>query len=152
MTRHIHAGANRVLELMPARLKSSPKWLAIGAVTGALGCVAAATLISPVAIGALPVWSGLGAAIAGIVQAVRKEHGLDEATVTGEDYSEAVCAAALFAVLLEIQGRGEEAITRILDVVANDDIPEMSDPAAVSRWLDSVRHRFDLALVREAKP
>ena len=152
MTRHIHAGANRVLELMPARLKSSPKWLAIGAVTGALGCVAAATLISPVAIGALPVWSGLGAAIAGIVQAVRKEHGLDEATVTGEDYSEAVCAAALFAVLLEIQGRGEEAITRILDVVANDDIPEMSDPAAVSRWLDSVRHRFDLALAREAKP
>ena len=68
------------------------------------------------------------------------------------DSGSEMLAAALFAVLLEIQGRGEEAITRILDVVANDDIPEMSDPAAVSRWLDSVRHRFDLALAREAKP
>ncbi len=151
MSRHLQAGANRVLELMPARLRSSPKWLAIGAVTGSLGCVAAAAMISPVAIGALPVWSGLGAAIAGIMQAVRKESGQDEATVTGEDYSEAVCAAALFAVLLETQGRGEEAITRILDAVANDDPPEMSEPEAVSHWLDEVRHRFDIALAAEAK-
>lgn len=152
MTRHIQAGANRVLELMSPRLKSSPKWLAIGAVTGALGCVAAATLISPVAIGALPVWSGLGAAIAGIVKATRKDYGQSEATSSGDDYSEAVCAATLFVVLLETQGQGEEAITRILDAVADDDPPEMPDSEAASRWLDSVRHRFDIALAMEAKP
>ena len=114
--------------------------------------MAAATLISPVAIGALPVWSGLGAAIAGIVQAARKEYGQDEAIVTAEDYSEAVCAAALFTVLLESQGRGELEITRILDFIANDDPPKMQDQEAVARWLDSVRHLYDLALAIEAKP
>jgi hypothetical protein len=152
-------GAESVVSLLPVRLKASPKWAAAGAAAGALGCVAAATLLSPAAIAALPMWSGIGAGIAAVTAMYRKERGGDEdhdETSLDEssppDLTNAVRAAALFALLLELQGRGETTITRVLDRSIPDDDMIPSNGADARAWLDDVRHRFDLALAQEAAP
>ena len=69
VTAALRAGADRVVQLLPARLRMRPAWVASGAVAGALGCVAAATLLAPVAITALPVWSALGAVVGAVTGA-----------------------------------------------------------------------------------
>jgi hypothetical protein len=162
----IKSSAQRIADLLPERLRLSPRWLAAGAAAGALGCVAAASLISPVAIGALPVWSGIGAAIAAVV---RPSNGTVEevgATDAKANVGEAVRAAALFAVLLELQGQEERVITRVLDQVIVDEGDDQlivggrsrsgerdvsdSDAEPVRRWLEEMRHRLDMALSREA--
>ncbi|HEB60775.1 MAG TPA: DUF2868 domain-containing protein, partial [Phycisphaeraceae bacterium] len=48
MSLHFKTGAERMLDLMPARLKKSPKWLVAGATTGALACVSAGVFAAPV--------------------------------------------------------------------------------------------------------
>ena len=114
-------------------------------------------LISPVAIGALPLWSAIGAAVAAAVQP-----GGGGAKIAGEsepgDWSDAVRAATLFALLLELQGRDETTISRVLegaieedDALGDGERPE-GRARACAEWLDDVRHRFDLALAREARP
>ncbi len=74
---------------------------------------------------------------------------IDEAT-NGGDAGDAVRAAALFALLLELQGRGEAEISRVLDrALPPDDDPgtiRPGDAAACERWLGELRHRLDLAL------
>ncbi|MHC4493449.1 MAG: hypothetical protein ACYTDU_17715, partial [Planctomycetota bacterium] len=143
----LRGGAERMVGLLPPRLKTSSRWLAAGAVAGALGCVAAATLVTPVAISALPVWSGLGAGLAAAIRVAtggREKLSGDDATAPGE----AVRAATLFALVLELQGRGEAAITRILDKTAAAEQEE--EIADVRSFLDGVRHRLDLALGEEA--
>jgi hypothetical protein len=61
-----------------------------------------------------------------------------------------VNAAALFAVVLELQGRDETEITRIIDRVAGEeDPPVMRDVESVRAWLDALRRRLDLALEAE---
>ena len=151
----LEAGAQGVVRLLPQRLKLDPRWIASGAAAGVLGCVAAATLLAPVAITALPLWTVTGAAIA---------WGIRAATSSGEDQAEedrtpetqragAVRSAALFALLLELQGRDEAAITRILDeVVDRDGVVEIDSTPDARRWLDGIRHRFDLALAGEGVP
>ncbi len=96
ITPHVKRGADRVLDLLPPRLKRSPKWLAAGAMSGALGCVAASVLLSPVAIGALPMWSAIGAAIAAVAQpATRNTSDESEDSNDRRALDEAVRAAAL---------------------------------------------------------
>ncbi len=145
----LQGGARRMTELLPRRLRLKPRWLAAGATAGALGCVAAATLVSPAAIASLPLWAGLGS----VLTAVLPDRSNPTGTATEEpvttDLGQGVGAAALFAVLLELQGRDEAAITRIIDQVAGDDVPVMEDAGAVRRWLDDLRHRLDLALSQE---
>ncbi|MDY7109499.1 MAG: hypothetical protein SYC29_12765, partial [Planctomycetota bacterium] len=146
--------ATRIAEMLPDRLRRSPKWLAAGALSGALGCVTAAMFISPVAIGALPLWSAIGAAVAGVVQPGGKSRPADARDGADDRLgpADALRSAALFALLLELQGREEAAITRILDrtlpegEVDDADLADADDRAA---WLDEVRHRFDLALAAE---
>lgn len=151
----LRGGARRVVDLLPPRLRASPRWLAAGAAAGALGCVAAGLLVTPAAVAALPTWSALGAAVGGAVQAFRgRGRGGEEAAEPGADapvFDEAVRAAALFAALLELQGRGEAAIARVLDGVLDDDGPPIADAAAARAWLEGFRHRFDLALAAEAR-
>lgn len=151
--------AQRFTQLLPERLKRSPKWLAAGALSGALGCVAAATLISPVAIAALPTWSLIGAAVAAALQKSGGDVEKDDAGSTTH-YDRAVHAAALFALLLELQGRDEATITSIFDQVLEDDIhgtvldgatdsagvDVIRDAADTRRYLDQLRHRVDVAL------
>ena len=151
----LRGGAERVVSLLPARLRVRPGWLAAGAAAGALGCVAAATLVAPVAISALPAWTGLGAAVAGAVAAATGAHARGAEAGPPQDTSggDAVRAAALFALLLELQGRGEATITRVLDqVLPEDDALDAGDARAVRGWLDGLRHRLDLALAAEGGP
>ncbi|HVP73330.1 MAG TPA: DUF2868 domain-containing protein [Phycisphaerales bacterium] len=146
------AGARRFVDFMPDRLKRSPKWLAAGASAGALGCIAAAAMISPIAISALPIWSGLGAAIAAVMQPTGTKA---QAEVNGERSSGGIDAAmrsaALFAMLLEMQGYQERTITRVLDAVVTDNDNANIDASRARLWLNDLRHRFDLALAKEAR-
>ncbi|MHC5002613.1 MAG: DUF2868 domain-containing protein [Planctomycetota bacterium] len=154
MTGQIRRSAERVVELLPGRLRSSPRWLAAGAVTGALGCVTAAMLVSPVAISALPIWSGLGAAVAAAVRLgtdMQGEPEPDEPVRPATDLDAAVRCAALFAVLLELQGGDEAWISRSLEYTfpGESDAPLRSAGDAAA-WLDETRHRLDVTLAREA--
>jgi len=153
----VRHSATRVAGLLPDRLKRSPKWLAAGALSGALGCVTAAMLLSPAAIGALPLWSAIGAAIAAVAQPGGKRSAADEAS--DEEFrtsvADAVRSAALFALLLELQGRQEAAISRVLDRTLGDDEGDdasLAGPDACARWLDEIRHRLDMALAAEERP
>jgi hypothetical protein len=144
----LKSSANQMLNLLPERLRRNPKWYAAGALAGAMGCVAAATLVSPAAIAALPMWAGLGAALSMVVKPKESAASTDE-TVEA-DLANSVSSAALFAILLELQGRDEVQITRIIDRVAGDNEPPIINNADVARqWLDTLRHRFDLAQATE---
>lgn len=142
LPKQLRHSADRVIRLLPQRLSLQPRWLAAGAAAGALGCIAAATLIAPVAIASLPMWSAIGAALAALVPSTGKN-------ITPQPMAtDAVRAAALFAILLELQGRGEASITRILDQTLVDDATfELGN---AREWLDQLRHRLDLAIARES--
>lgn len=154
----IRSSADRMVSLLPDRLRRSPKWLAAGAAAGALGCVAAATFISPIAISALPMWSAIGAALGAIIQPAKRREDEDEKSnseLTADRaaaMTDAVRAAALFAMLLELQGRNEAGITRVLDAATADleNDQALDSPQAVRVWLDQLRHQFDMAMAREA--
>ena len=149
----LRAGAQRVTSLLPPRLRVDARWMACGALAGALGCVAAATLLSPVAIAALPMWTAIGAAVATATRAVKSvdAEAADGETTDSAARGNALRAAALFSLLLELQGRDEVAITRILDqAIAEDAAIDVDALDAARRWLDDVRHRLDLALAKEA--
>lgn len=150
----LRAGAQRVTNLLPPRLRVDARWMACGALAGALGCVAAATLLSPVAIAALPMWTAIGAAVATATRAVKSvdAEAADGETTDSAARGNALRAAALFALLLELQGRDEVAITRILDqAIAQDAAIDDDALDAARRWLDDLRHRLDLALAKEAR-
>lgn len=138
----LKSSANQMIELLPERLRINPKWHAAGAVAGALGCVAAATLMAPAAITSLPLWAGLGAALPMVIKPGRTSKSEQEPTAI--DMSEAVNGAALFAILLELQGHDEIRITRIIDqVVGNTEPPPIHNAEAAHEWLDTLRKRFD---------
>ena len=72
------------------------------------------------------------------------------AAKTDFELAEAVAGAALFVLVLELQGRGETAITRLIDQVAGaDEPPVMVDAESAQVWLDALRHRLEQALVLE---
>ena len=149
----LRAGAQGIVGILPRRLKADTRWVAAGAIAGALGCVTAAALLSPVAIAGLPMWSVLGAAITAVVRATVSSGaaGAVENATDGSKRGDAVRGAALFALLLELQGRAEAAITRILDNVIGDAADaQLETPEGVQRSLDAMRHRLDIALAGEA--
>ncbi|MCP5420301.1 MAG: DUF2868 domain-containing protein [Gammaproteobacteria bacterium] len=139
--------AERMVDLLPARLRVSPRWLAAGAAAGALSCVAAATLVAPAAIAALPAWAGLGAALSTLVRPGTTQP--DTAPQPSIDFGTAVCSAALFALLLELQGRDETAISRLLDRIVEAGEPVIEDAEAAATWLDDLKRRFDEAVAAE---
>ena len=111
-------------------------------------------LLSPVAISALPLWSGLGAAVAAAVRlgaSMQGEPEPAEPVRSVDDIDAAARSAALFAVLLELQGGEEAWITRVLEATFPErtDVP-MRTVSDVRVWLDETRHRLDLALAQEA--
>lgn len=143
--------ARQFAERLPPSLRLRPAWVAAGAVAGAVGCLAAALTLAPAAVGALPLWSGLGAAVAGAMSSLGRSGGA-EATACddhGASRGSAVRAAALYAMTLESQGRPESRISQVLERAIPADEPELEDVDSIRRWLDDVRHRFDLALVSE---
>jgi hypothetical protein len=141
----LSAAAGRVVALLPARLRVSPRWLSAGALAGALGCLATATLTAPVALAALPAWTGLGAALAAVLERARA--GEPAASAEGPDIGEPVAAAAMFALILHLQGREEATITELLDRTLGDgDVPRLPDASAARVWLEGVRSRLASAL------
>jgi len=144
----LKTGAERMVDLLPARLRLNPRWLAAGAMAGALSCVAAATVVAPAAIAALPAWAGLGAAITTLVRPVGKDSTTETTTPTA-DFGTTVRSAALFALLLELQGRDESTITQLLDQILDQEEPELNDAEAVRQWLDELRQRFDRVVATE---
>ncbi len=140
----LRESSRRMMDLLPARLRNT-RWLGAGALAGALGCVAAATLVAPAAIVALPAWAGVGAALAALIG----PGGSGRSTRPNEaiDLTDAVNAAAMFAIVLELQGRDETEITRIIDrVTIEEEPPALRDLDSVRAWLDALRGRLDLAL------
>ncbi|MEE4379573.1 MAG: DUF2868 domain-containing protein [Candidatus Competibacteraceae bacterium] len=144
----LKTGAERMVDLLPARLRLNPRWLAAGAMAGALSCVAAATIVAPAAIAALPAWAGLGAAITTVVRPIGKDSTAEAMTPTA-DFGTAVQSAALFALLLELQGRDESTITQLLDQILATDEAVLSDAEAVRHWLDELHQRFDRVVAAE---
>jgi hypothetical protein len=142
----LRMGATAMVALLPARLKRSGSWMAAGALAGALACVAAATVVTPAAIAALPAWAGLGA---GVAAAFKGAGAADrtEPSAEGEDVSRAVAAAALFALVLQLQGQDEAAIGEILDEVLEEETPPvMRGSEEVQAWLDKVARRLERVL------
>ncbi|MFO1429367.1 MAG: DUF2868 domain-containing protein [Candidatus Competibacteraceae bacterium] len=149
MLAQVKTGAQHMLELLPARLRLNPRWAAAGGVAGAMSCIAAATLVAPAAIASLPLWAGMGAVLGALAKPAAKT----DSKPTPPDFSTAVNGAALFALVLELQGRPETVITRIIDRVAGDnDPPELHDAATVRQWLEELRQRFDSACQAEEQP
>lgn len=142
----LRRAAARVESMLPPSLRMRPRWLAAGAVAGALGCVAAATIVAPVAISALPAWSALGAALGGVLSSLRRGDASGPQVRQQEppiDLAPAASAAALQAVLLAHQGRGEREVADALgDALDPDGPPPLADPAAVGRFLDSIMTRL----------
>ena len=142
----IRRAASRIESMLPASLRLRPKWLAAGAAAGALGCIAAATLISPLAISALPVWAAIGGSVTGLLSA---RSPATTASAAGHDHDAridlgpAVATAVLQAVLLAHQGRGEAAIGDALGAaVEADEPPHLPDADAVAAWCRTVEARL----------
>lgn len=142
----LKTGAERMVGLLPERLRIDPRWLAAGASAGILGCIAAATLVTPVAIASLPAWAGLGAAAAAVMQRFQRTAAPAPPTA---DLTTAVRSAALFALLLELQGRDEVVISRVIDRAVADEDGVIDTPETARRWLDALRQRLALALTAE---
>ncbi|MBL8667130.1 MAG: DUF2868 domain-containing protein [Rhodospirillales bacterium] len=147
----LKTAARRMVDLLPARLRLDPRWLAAGAAGGAFACVAAAALVAPVAISALPAWAGLGAALSALVPKRAAPADDNRAIAAVPDLGPAVDAAALFAMLLALQGREETVIGRVLDAAAGTEthLPPLDSPAAVRDRLDGMQARFAEALAAE---
>jgi hypothetical protein len=145
----LRPSAERVVGLLPPRLRHSRTWLLAGAAVGVFGGLAAALLVTPTAIGTLPLWPAVGAAIAGLVHHDATQRKDNASPPDSMDYGDAVRAAALLSLLLELQGREETQITRLLELTVAEDEGMLDSTDAARRWLDELRHRFDVALAKE---
>ena len=141
----LQRSAERFKNFLPLRLQNQPRWLVAGALAGALGCATLATLTNPAVLAALPLWSLLGGALAAL--------GINWTPATAPtqqlDFFEPVSAAALFALVLSLQGREETAITHILDQTLDTSTPELPDAQAVQAWLTTVEARLEQALAKD---
>lgn len=146
----LEKSARRTLDLLPPRLRQSPRWIATGAVTGSLACLAAVAAAGPIALAALPSWTIVGGAIGGLVRALRKDEAqsVEEADESEHGWADAVRSATLTTLLFELSGEGEERITRLLDATFAEEEELTHD--ALDAWLRGVRHRFDLARAGES--
>ncbi len=150
LTEQLKSSAERMTNLLPMRLRKNPRWLAAGAMAGVMGCVTAATLVAPVAIASLPLWAGLGAAVSAAIPAVTADQPAGAPTTAEKDLTEAVRSAALFALLLELQGRTEATITRIIDQVVDHEDTIIDSVDTARHWLSGLRERLEQALSVEA--
>ena len=138
----IRQAASRVERLLPASLRLSPRWLGAGAVAGALGCLAAATFATPLAISALPIWALVGGGLGGLLSTWRTR-GASPVPSTTVDLGPAVAAAAMQAVLLVHQGLGEDRIGAALAAAFEpQEPPALRSARDVRAWLEVVSARL----------
>ncbi len=144
----LQAGSEMLIGMLPGRMVADPVWLTAGATAGALGCVATATLLASGAIAGLPLWAGLGAALATAISgSVRK---MGATPPDAPDLADAVRAAALLSLVLDAQGHSEMAITRMIDDALSDEATELRSEDQISDWLDNVHLKYRESERREA--
>ena len=132
--------ADWVHRVLPPRLRANPRWMAVGAMSGALGCIALATLTSGAALAALPLWSGLGATLGLVIPPQTPDNAATEQAV---NFADPVAAAALFMLLLELQGYSEAEISTALDQLLDTDMPTIRHASEAQQWLDQLRDRYN---------
>ena len=109
-----------------------------------LNCAAAA-VIAPAALLAMPAWAGTGAGIAGLVSLARRGDGATDPSTTTDasnttDLGAAVLALAATAVLWWSQGGDESRTTTVLETLAPDETPPvLTDADEARRWLAAAR-------------
>jgi hypothetical protein len=148
----LRSAGDSIRSLLPASLTTTGKWIGAGALAGAIGCIAVAVTITPAAAAALPAWSLLGAAISAAASLARSAASHSEAHEPSSDlrmWDDAVRSATLFALVLELQGRPEERITRILARALPSDSEDRVSAATLGRWLADIRFRAERAIIDE---
>lgn len=139
----LRKAAERVQDLLPSGIRLDPKWAAAGLAAGALGCIAVAALITPTAISALPMWSVIAGSLGGLLKSLKPEDA-DRDEEDMMDISDAVQSAALFAILLEFQGLGEDRIEqKLLDALRPGEPGVIHGAGQARLWLDEVLKRLE---------
>lgn len=131
--------------LLPPSLRLRPRWILAGGAAGAFGCLAAAALLFPPAIAALPAWSGLGALAGAGFGTFGGARGTARPEASADDrFDDAIRAATLAALVDAMQGVGEARIARILErSLPAEDAPIGRDGLAA--WLARVGRAADEA-------
>ncbi|MAH65338.1 MAG: hypothetical protein CMJ27_02945 [Phycisphaerae bacterium] len=129
---------------LPAGLRSKAIWIGTGGLLGVAACAAAA-VVAPAALLAMPAWAGTGAGIAGLVSLARRGDGAADPSMTTDpsnptDLGAAVLALAATAALWWSQGCDESRTTTILETLAPDEAaPVLADADEARRWLAAAR-------------
>lgn len=139
--------SRKVLALLPPKLATSGRWAAIGGTVGALACLATAGTIAPAVLAALPVWLATGAASGAGLAALSGDSSSKSSDLVEEDVArgEAVAGAAMHAVLLTFQGRGERQIQEMLEKVFDGEPPSLPDAESAAHALSRWRSRIVIA-------
>ena len=114
----LHDAAQQGLTWLPARLRKDPTWLAAGMLAGAAGCVAAAMIVAPAAVGALPIWAILGGTLTALLPTGAGRHADTQISPDEIPWPTALRAAVVTIVVHELQGHGEAQIADAVDAVA----------------------------------
>lgn len=121
--------ANRMKAFLPTDLRDSARWCAVGATVGTLACLVTAGSIAPVVLGALPAWLATGAFSGGVLGLLKtnsaEDTEMDQKTVASIR-GEVIAAAAMHAILLAMQGRGERAIQETLEQTFLEEPPSLT--------------------------
>ena len=121
--------ADRITNVLPDRLKSSSRWIALGGTVGVLACLVSAGTLAPAALAVLPTWLASGAAAGGVLSLMKPPqteddpHAAPEPDEIARVRGEAVTSAAMLTVLLALQGRGERFIQETIDRTFKEEPP-----------------------------
>lgn len=121
--------ANRMKAFLPTELRESARWCAVGATVGTLACLVTAGSVAPVVLSALPAWLATGAFSGGVLGLLKTDSTesleTDQKTVASLR-GEVIAAAAMQAILLAMQGRGERAIQETLEQTFLEEPPSLT--------------------------
>ena len=121
--------ANRMKAFLPTELRDSARWCAVGATVGTLACLVTAGSVAPVVLSALPAWLATGAFSGGVLGLLKTDSAesieTDQKTVASLR-GEVIAAAAMQAILLAMQGRGERAIQETLEQTFLEEPPSLT--------------------------
>ncbi|MBB48705.1 MAG: hypothetical protein CMJ33_09255 [Phycisphaerae bacterium] len=142
--------AKRMQDFLPADLRNSAKWCAVGATVGTLACLVTAGSIAPVVLGALPGWLATGAVSGGVLGLLREDASAEAQDTDAETIAsirgEVIASAAMHAILLSMQGRGERAIQETLERTFLEEPPSLAHTNDVGVQLGIWRTRLSHVL------
>ncbi|MEE2680890.1 MAG: DUF2868 domain-containing protein [Planctomycetota bacterium] len=146
--RSFQSAADRITSTLPDRLRSSAKWTAVGGTLGVLACLASAGTLAPAALAVLPTWLASGAISGGVLSLMKPRDAEDERAAHGDPEEvarirgEAVTSAAMMAVMLALQGRGERFIQEAIDRTFQGEPPEFDSVEQIGPCLGAWRQEM----------